>query len=78
MAMMHFASGRHLAAARTMAGLTQGQLAQLAGVHVNGIKRLERMQSGLGGMTVERISEALKARGIIADAWPTPFVRIAG
>jgi transcriptional regulator with XRE-family HTH domain len=33
-----------LAAARIMAGLTQLQLAQLAGVHVNGIKRLERME----------------------------------
>jgi hypothetical protein len=30
--MMHFANGRHLAAARTMAGLTQVQLAQLAGL----------------------------------------------
>ncbi len=74
----HFASGRHLAAARAMAGLTQVQLAQLAGVHVNGIKRLERMDSRLGGMTVERIGDALKTCGILADAWPTPFVRIAG
>jgi hypothetical protein len=53
-------------------------LAQLAGVHVNGIKRLERMNGRLGGMTVERAGEALKARGILADSWPTPFVRIAG
>ncbi len=41
--MGHFANGRRVAAARTMAGLTQVQLAELAGVHVNGIKRLERM-----------------------------------
>jgi transcriptional regulator with XRE-family HTH domain len=64
----HFATGRHLAAARTMAGLTQVQLAELAGVHVNGIKRLERMDSRLGGMTVQRIVEALHRRGILADA----------
>jgi hypothetical protein len=44
------------------------QLARLAGVHVNGIKRLERMDSRLGGMTVERIGGASKARGILADA----------
>ena len=75
---MHFKNGRHLAAARAMAGLTQVQLAQLAGVHVNGIKRLERMDGRLDGMTAERIGEALKARGILADAWPTPFLRIAG
>jgi transcriptional regulator with XRE-family HTH domain len=47
----HFASGRHLAAARAFAGLTQLELAQLAGVHVNGIKGLERMNGRLGGMT---------------------------
>jgi hypothetical protein len=34
----HFANGRHLGAARAFAGLTQFELAQLAGVHVNGIK----------------------------------------
>jgi transcriptional regulator with XRE-family HTH domain len=61
-----------------MAGLTQVELARLAGVHVNGIKRLERMDDRLSGMTFKRISEALQQRGILADAWPTPFVRIAG
>jgi transcriptional regulator with XRE-family HTH domain len=75
---MHFKNGRHLAVARAMAGLTQLQLAQLAGVHVNGIKRLERMDGRLGGMTAQRVAEALQKRGIIADAWPTPFVRLAG
>jgi transcriptional regulator with XRE-family HTH domain len=76
--MMHSASRRHLAGARTIAGLTQVQLAQLAGVHVNGIKRLERMNSGLGGMTLDRVAEALHRRGILVDRWPTPFVRLAG
>jgi len=76
--MAHFVNGRHLAAARTMAGLTQVQLAQLAGVHVNGIKRFERMEARLGGVTVTRIGDALQNLGILADGWPTPFVRIAG
>ena len=75
---MAFKNGRHVAAARAMAGLTQVQLAELAGVHVNGIKRLERMDGRLGGMTAQRIGGALQKRGIIADAWPTPFVRMAG
>jgi transcriptional regulator with XRE-family HTH domain len=57
--MAHFANGRHVAAARTKAGLTQAQLAELASVHVNGIKRLERMDCRLGGMTAERVAEAL-------------------
>jgi len=38
-----FASGRHLAAARTMAGLTRRELAVMAGLHVNSLKRLEQM-----------------------------------
>jgi transcriptional regulator with XRE-family HTH domain len=76
--MAQFADGRHVAAARTMAGLTQVQLAQLAGVHVNGIKRLERMDGRLGGMTAERVAEALQKLGILVDRWPTPFVRVAG
>ena len=73
-----FASGRHLAAARAFAGLTQLELANLAGVHVNGIKRRERMNSGLAGMTANRVAEAPQRRGILVDRWPTPFVRLAG
>jgi transcriptional regulator with XRE-family HTH domain len=46
-----------------VAGLTQLELAQLAGVPVNGIKRLERMDGRLGGMTVERVLEVLHKRG---------------
>ena len=37
------ANGRHLAAARTLAELKQTELAVLAGLHVNSLKRLERM-----------------------------------
>jgi hypothetical protein len=40
---------------------------------VNGIKRLERMDDRLGGMTVQRIGEALQKRGILADACPHPM-----
>ena len=76
--MAQFANGRHVAAARIMAGLTQVQLTQLAGVHVNGIKRLERMNSGLGGTTAQLVAEALQKRGILVDRWPTPFVRLTG
>jgi hypothetical protein len=73
-----FASGRHLAAARAFAGLTQRQLALLAGLHVNSLKRLEQMPEISGSChATERIGAARQARGILAERWPTPYVRIA-
>lgn len=73
-----FASGRHLAAARTMAGLKQAELAALAGLHVNSLKRLERMQLIHGSDHAARcIDEALRQKGIIAEIWPMPLVRLA-
>ena len=73
-----FTSGRHVAAARAFAGLTQDQLALQAGLHVNSLKRLERMQEIRGSShAVERIGGALRACGILAERWPTPYVRIA-
>jgi transcriptional regulator with XRE-family HTH domain len=73
-----FASGRHVAAARALAGLTQNELASLAGLHVNSLKRIEQMLDIRGSChAVERIGGALRARGILAERWPTPYVRIA-
>ena len=73
-----FASGRHLAAARAMAGLKQIELAELSGLHVNSVKRLERMKSILGSEhAAQRINEALRRKGIIAETWPMPLVRLA-
>ncbi len=73
-----FASGRHLAAARTMAGLKQTELADLAGLHVNSLKRLERMESIYGSDHAAKcINEALRKKGIIAETWPMPMVRLA-
>jgi transcriptional regulator with XRE-family HTH domain len=48
------------AATRALAGLSQVEFAELAGVHVNRIKRLECMEDRLSGMTVARIGEALQ------------------
>ena len=73
-----FSGGAHLAAARTMAGLKQTDLAQLAGLHVNSLKRLERMKH-IDGSTyaIERIGVALRLKGVLAERWPTPYVRLA-
>ena len=72
-----FASGRHLAAARTMAGLKQTELAALAGLHVNSVKRLERMTYLNGSEHAVRcIGDALQKKGVLAERWPTANVRI--
>ena len=69
-----FASGRHLAAARTLAGLKQIELAELAGLHVNSLKRLEGLEKLGSGWAVERVYQALLAQGIGCQTRPIPGV----
>lgn len=72
-----FATGRHLAAARTMAGLTQKQLADLAAIHVQNVKRLEAMPHIQGSdYSVGKLAKTLLDRGILAERWPVPFIRL--
>jgi transcriptional regulator with XRE-family HTH domain len=74
----YFISGRHVAASRAMAGLKQTELAQLAGLHVNSLKRLEAMKSVLVSVhAANRAGEALKLKGVIAETWPPPLIRLA-
>jgi DNA-binding XRE family transcriptional regulator len=73
-----FTSGRHVAASRAMAGLKQTELAALAGLHVNSLKRLEAMKGILGSEhAANRVGEALRLRGVIAETWPMPLIRLA-
>ena len=73
-----FKDGRHLKAARAMAGLKQTELASLAGIHVNSLKRLERARTVYGSdYAVKRIGDALRAKGFISEAWPLAMVRLA-
>ena len=73
-----FKTGRHIAASRAMAGLKQTELATLAGLHVNSLKRLEAMK-GIAGSehAANRIGEALKLKGIVSENWPIPSIRLA-
>ena len=70
-----FANGAHLRAARTLAGLKQTELAALAGLHVNSLKRLENKAYIGRGWAIEKIGNALAERGIIAQRYPLPFVQ---
>jgi transcriptional regulator with XRE-family HTH domain len=57
-------SGRHLKAARVLAGMTQRQLAAAAGLHTNAVKYWERETQSIGGHAVGRMVTALAANGI--------------
>jgi DNA-binding XRE family transcriptional regulator len=65
-----FKTGHHLTAARTLAGLTQKQLAALAVLHVNSIKRIERMATVMPSWAVEKVESALLSKGIACQVSP--------
>ena len=61
---MSIRNGRYLAAARSLADMTQADLALAASLHVNSVKRWERSSERIGGYAVSRMAEVLKERGI--------------
>jgi transcriptional regulator with XRE-family HTH domain len=61
---MTLRNGRHLKAARIMAGLTQVQLADAAGLHPNSVKRWEGYSRRIGGHAVGLMVEALELYGV--------------
>ncbi len=73
-----FKNGTHLKAARAFAGLKQSELASLAGLHGNSIKRLEGLpRIPFRDYAAECAGKALLAKGIIADVLPVVHVRLA-
>jgi transcriptional regulator with XRE-family HTH domain len=58
--------GRHLRAARILAGLTQQQLANAAGLHVNAVRYWEadNRSSEPWGVAIERLVAALRRYGV--------------
>lgn len=61
---MTLRNGLHLKAARTLAGLTQAQLADAAGLHANSVKRWERNSGRIGGHAVALMIKALECHGV--------------
>jgi transcriptional regulator with XRE-family HTH domain len=68
--------GRQLAAARALAGITQEQLAERAGLHVNSIRYMERQPRITTGHSSERAAEALANEGVIFFTLPTCGIRL--
>lgn len=63
---MFFANGRHLAAARKLAGITQRELATAAGVHFQTVKQWEGQTRPESGRAPQRFAAALAKLGVVA------------
>ncbi len=63
-------TGRQIAAARTLAGLTQGELAAGANISVPTLKRMEASAGAAVGMAnnLDAVTRALEAAGVIFQA----------
>ena len=71
-------TGRHIAAARTLAGLTQSELAALAEVSVRALSDVERDHGGAGKRGVRTaVVAALDARGVTIGPLPGGGVMVA-
>jgi transcriptional regulator with XRE-family HTH domain len=78
--MSSIVSGRQLRAARVLAGLTQAQFAAKTGFHERACRYWESRGANPPTSvpsTLEKISAALEAQGVVAFCEPTPGVRIA-
>ncbi len=71
-------TGKQVAAGRILAGLTQKQLADAAGLHVNSIRYVERQPRITTGHSCQCIKQAMLGFGIVFFRVPTPGVRLAG
>jgi hypothetical protein len=59
-----------------LAGITQEQLAEQAGLHVNSIRYLERQRWITTGHSSELVAEALAGMGVIFFTIPTCGIRL--
>ena len=72
-------SGRQIRCARTLAGLTQAELARAAGLHPRSIRYHERKGDApptCVESTLNAIEHALAEKGVIVFREPTPGVRL--
>jgi DNA-binding transcriptional regulator YiaG len=72
----NFANGRHIVAARVMAGISQVELAALAGIHRNSLQRWESRGPLQDGWALEKIEAALRLEGVIVQKSPMPCITI--
>ena len=72
-------TGRQLRAARTLAGMTQRDLATVLGLNERAVRFWERKHDRrpTSAPNDTRIEQALLARGVILFAEPTPGARLA-
>ena len=76
---MNITSGRHLRAARALAGLSRSELADAADVGHDAVKYWERKQDIRSEddalhYAMHKISDALERAGVAVVGWPEPSV----
>ena len=71
-------TGRQLAAARTLVGLSQAQLAEEANISVSTLKRMEACQGKVSGYlnNILAVKEALEDHGIDFTNGDSPGIRL--
>jgi transcriptional regulator with XRE-family HTH domain len=74
---MRFLTGRHLKAARALAGLSQRQLAAAAGLHFNSVKYHEEKSGPLNGYAVDKMAEVLSRQGVATSTDGALFKKVA-
>ena len=70
MNLSNFVNGKHIIAARTMAGLSQADLALLTGLHRNSVQYWESNARIRCGAALRRIEEALALKGVTVKRSP--------
>ena len=76
--MSNIVSGRQIRAARTLAGLTQAELARENGCHPRSVRYWESKDTDAPtnvASTLASIEQALNRHGVIPFSTPTPGVR---
>jgi transcriptional regulator with XRE-family HTH domain len=71
-------TGRQLAAARALLNMTQDELAQRAGLHVNSVYNLEQQEPITAGYSRNAVATVLTGLGVLFFTIPTIGIRLRG
>jgi transcriptional regulator with XRE-family HTH domain len=71
-------TGRQLAAARALLNITQDELAERAGLHVNSVYNLEQQEPITAGYSRNAVATVLTGLGVLFFTIPNIGIRLRG